>query len=1047
MALVFGLDIGTTSIGFAAIEYDQPSATGRIIKLGARIFPEARDPDGTPLNQNRRAKRMMRRQLRRRRERRRELNEALAAAGMLPKFGSPEWKIAMALDPYALRSEGLSRALEPDELGRALYHLAKRRHFRGRDLEETEDGAATSEAADEKLTSDEAAARSERDQTIQALRATGSTLGQHIHTREAPQRKRGVHALRSHVSDEFDRLWRAQAPHHPAVLTPALRAHVEDLVFAQLPVFWRLNTLGECKLMPGAPLAPKGSWLSAQRRMLEKLNNLAFAGGNAAQLLQDERDAIKSVLQTQQSMSWGGARKALEPIFQARGQSARSLKFNLELGGEPKLLGNPVEAKLASIFGDLWQDHPQKDEIRRAVHQRLWAADYGQIGKQRVVIKRQAERLVDRKKAAQTFADDFGASPEIVSQLCDLTFPTGWDAFSTDAIEQFLPKLEDGVRLGVLLAGPEKEAWRNDTFPARVKPTGEIVDRLPSPRDPEEAARIGKMRNPTVVRTQNELRKVVNNLIDFCGRKPDLIRVELARDVGKGKKEREEISLAIKRQEKRRADAAKDLRANQIAEPSHDQIEKWLLWKECGEVDPYTGDHIDFDGLFKEARFEVEHIWPRSRSLDDSFRNKTLCRKDMNARKGNQTPWELFKNREDDWAAVKQRLQGMIAKGKAPGMSPGKVKRFLTDVIPDDFASRQLNDTGYAAREAIASLKRLWPDVGPEAPVYVEAVTGRVTAHLRKLWGLNNILGDTGEKNRADHRHHAIDALVVACAHPGVTIQLARYWKAKDDLGEGGTNKPRLDPPWASIRTDAEAAAAPVIISHRVRKKVSGALHKETIFGDTKQDIQTKTGTYREFVRRKKVESLSKGEYETIRDPKVRSIMLDWLAERGGEPKKLDWSVYPRVSPDGPEIKAVRLLVRQQLVLMAPVSTGFADLGSNHHVAIFTRPDGKAEIEIVSLFEAARRLARREPVIQREREGASFVMSLAAGDTVEFPRGHEQAGLKIVQGVWASGVVVLLNHTDATGQSVWRPAASTFPRVGVRKVSVDPIGRIRSAND
>ncbi|MGO8797658.1 MAG: hypothetical protein ACLQJL_01055, partial [Roseiarcus sp.] len=67
--LIFGLDIGTTSVGFAVIEHDEAREAGKILRLGVRIFPEARDPDGTPLNQQRRAKRMMRRQLRRRRAR------------------------------------------------------------------------------------------------------------------------------------------------------------------------------------------------------------------------------------------------------------------------------------------------------------------------------------------------------------------------------------------------------------------------------------------------------------------------------------------------------------------------------------------------------------------------------------------------------------------------------------------------------------------------------------------------------------------------------------------------------------------------------------------------------------------------------------------------------------------------------------------------------------------------------------------------------------------------------------------------------------------
>jgi CRISPR-associated endonuclease Csn1 len=240
---------------------------------------------------------------------------------------------------------------------------------------------------------------------------------------------------------------------------------------------------------------------------------------------------------------------------------------------------------------------------------------------------------------------------------------------------------------------------------------------------------------------------------------------------------------------------------------------------------------------------------------------------------------------------------------------------------------------------------------------------------------------------------------------------------------------------------------AEIVVSHRVRKKVSGPLHKETVYGDTGEDTQTKTGTYREFVRRKKVEVLTKGEYDDIRDRPVREIMKAWLEDHGGDPKKINWTLYPRMGPNGPEIKRVRILVRQQMALMAPVSTGYADLGSNHHIAIYQRPDGKAEFEVVSLFEASRRLARREPVVQRKRAGAEFVMSLAPGDAVRFPLEHEKAGIKIVQGVWASGQIVLLDITDASGHTVWRPTASKLPLFGARKLSLDPIGRVRLAHD
>ncbi|MFL5286358.1 MAG: type II CRISPR RNA-guided endonuclease Cas9, partial [Rhodopila sp.] len=720
MELVFGFDIGTTSIGWAAIEHGPPYVTGRILGLGVRIFPEARDRDGTPLNQNRRQKRMVRRQLRRRRTRRRALNELLTAAGLLPPFSSEAWAEAMKAEPAGLRKQGLTEQLEPYQFGRALYHLAQRRHFKGRDLEEKPDAA---EAADEKE------AQTSRQSTLAILRSNGWTLGEYLASKGPHERQRRTHADRDSVVQEFDRLWTAQARFHPMLRDGTLRARIEDLIFAQRPVFWRLNTLGRCRFMPGEALCPKGSWLSQQRRMLEKLNNLAIVAGNIRPLTdqewQEARQAILDRLQCQASMTWPAVRTALKPLLKRRGEAGqeKTLRFNLEEGGDDKLLGNATEARLAHIFGPGWATHPHRQAIRDAVQHRLWNADYGQIGDQRVVIRPKQERQQRRSEAAQSFITDFGVSAEQASALKELKLPTGWEPFSTAALMRFMPHLEAGVRFGTLLNGSDDwAAWRASTFPNQDQPTGEVLDRLPSPVQREERERLAGLRNPTVIRVQNELRKVVNNLISVHG-KPDRIRVELAREVGKSKREREEMQDAMRRQEKRRKEAAADLRSKG-SEPSRSgrEIEKWLLWKECQGFCPYTGDPISFDALFAAGEFEVEHIWPRSRSFDDSIGNKTLCRRDVNLAKGSRTPYEAFEHRPDEWAAIRNRLQGMKASKGGYGMSLGKVKRFLAESIPDNFAARQLNDTGFAARQAVLFLKRLWPDVGVDAPVHVQVV-------------------------------------------------------------------------------------------------------------------------------------------------------------------------------------------------------------------------------------------------------------------------------------------------------------------------------------
>ena len=401
----------------------------------------------------------------------------------------------MTRDPYQLRKRAFEGdALSPHEVGRAIYHLAQRRHFKGRDIDEISDDSESENqeqnAAEKKKEKEE---KNERETTVKTLAQADTTLGAWLAERGPHERKRGVHATRKVVEKEFDEVWAPLVPEET-------REAVRDTIFSQRPVFWRKSTLGKCRFVPDAPLCPKGSWLSQQKRMLEKLNNLRFAG-NDRPLDGEERAVILERLQTQASMKWSAVKTVLKPLYKSRGEAGaeRRLTFNLQEGGEKTLLGNAVEAKLAKIFGADWPHHSRKQDIRGAVHDRIWQADYGEIG-QRVVIRPAAERRARRKAVADGFVADFDVSEEQAAQLAELKFPTGWEPFSIDALWVFLPELEDGRQFGALLNSPDWENWRNETFPDREQPTGEVMDRLPSPADKKEADRQRNLRNPTVVR-------------------------------------------------------------------------------------------------------------------------------------------------------------------------------------------------------------------------------------------------------------------------------------------------------------------------------------------------------------------------------------------------------------------------------------------------------------------------------------------------------------------------------------------------------------------
>jgi CRISPR-associated endonuclease Csn1 len=183
-----------------------------------------------------------------------------------------------------------------------------------------------------------------------------------------------------------------------------------------------------------------------------------------------------------------------------------------------------------------------------------------------------------------------------------------------------------------------------------------------------------------------------------------------------------------------------------------------------------------------------------------------------------------------------------------------------------------------------------------------------------------------------------------------------------------------------------------------------------------------------------------------VRDEAVRRVLLDHLSAANCKPEKA-YPPYPVVTPHGPEIRKVRVLTVQQKRLMVPAANGFADPANNHHIAIYRRVDGRADFAVTTLYEASLRLTRRQPVVRRERnDDARFIMSLSAGDSLRLLDGA-RAGVWIVCGVWAAGQIVLERATDAAHATTWQPTPGAILTAGGQKISIDPIGRIRPAND
>ncbi|HOV34074.1 MAG TPA: type II CRISPR RNA-guided endonuclease Cas9, partial [Candidatus Hydrogenedens sp.] len=584
---------------------------------------------------------------------------------------------------------------------------------------------------------------------------------------------------------------------------------------------------------------------------------------------------------------------------------------------------------------------------------------------------------------------------------------------------------------------------------------------------PLEEAPIGEIRNPTVTRTLAEMRKVINEIVKRYG-KPKYIRIETARDLRNTKKERETIWKNSRDLEQVREKIKQRLQSQGITNPTRSDIERYMLADECNWTCPYTGRSISFTALFgPESQFDIEHIIPLSRCMDDSFKNKTLCYHEENReRKHNQTPYEAYASNETRWNEILER----VSKFNPLKNAEEKLQRFKLhgeelEKFIDRFSSSQLNDTRYATKEAALYCGLLY---GREYRKHIFTVSGPTTALVRRMWDLNKVLGSP-EKNREDHRQHAIDAIVIALTSPAMVKNISLQAK---EIPKDEHRKDRwwrfIQPPWDTLFNEAHEKVLNIIVSHRPERKVSGRLHEETNYSPPKPgDKEGETVVHV----RKPLGSLSRGELEDIVDPIVRETVKKKLEELGTDNLKVfaepeNYPLMPNKKGLKIPIKSVRI---KKKVPVFPVGKNervrYVATDENHHIEIFETVDKKGrtvwDANVVSMFEAMQRKKKGEEIIQRklirdgkEIEGAKFLFSLCKGDMVYMKDkdGKFDYYTVVIVSEYASGAKVMffLQHYAAKSPKSWVGLTrypSTLQQSEAKKIAINALGEVQIAND
>ncbi|HET7099683.1 MAG TPA: hypothetical protein VFJ52_00920, partial [Terriglobia bacterium] len=322
--------------------------------------------------------------------------------------------------------------------------------------------------------------------------------------------------------------------------------------------------------------------------------------------------------------------------------------------------------------------------------------------------------------------------------------------------------------------------------------------------------------------------------------------------------------------------------------------------------------------------------------------------------------------------------------------------------------------------------------------------------------------GGEADKTREDHRHHAVDAVAIALTSDSTIQGLSRVATIARERAQRKLDS--LKGPWgkdlAEFVDSVRAEVDKIVVSHRVSKKVSGALHEETIYSRP-------MGEKGEARVRKPLASLTKSEVEKIADNGVRKLVRQKLEELGGiEPKKAFSNAenLPRFPSSGVVIKSVRIAKPEKTTVLGQGrARRHVISGNNHHVEIYAEVDehgkeGKWDGEVVPMSEAYKRLRAGKPVVQRDHGPlVRFKFSLAPGEVIECDDGKGGRSLWVSRGVasYESGPrLLLVPQNDARKKKdilkagfFWSPMLNPLRKLHPHKVVVNPIGEVTEAHD
>ena len=1029
MKRILGLDLGSSSIGWAVVEEHSKevisegciSDKDKIVAIGSRIIPLSTDEStqfskGQALTKNadRTKNRTQRKGYDRYQLRRALLLEKLAQLGM---YNGETLKLSK-LELWGLRAKAVHEQLSLLELGRVLCHINQKRGYRTvkADYGDKKQGAYVSQVL-------------ERHKEINEQ---GLTIGEFLYNglKVAPafRCKERIYPRIAYI-EEFDAIMSCQKAFYSNVLTDENITHIRDyIIFHQRPLKSCKHLVGRCSLERhfkeingqlrdcSPKVTPRTSPLFQVCKIWESINNICIKNkvNDVLHITLEQKQEIFNFMNTSEKLKANNLKTLL---------SIKSKEWQFGKAVGTGLQGNTTYCAIAKAIGsDKEYCHLLKFDLSTDCKEAV-DIETGEIKDVKVINTTFEQQplyelwhalysISDIDELKNTLKNKFKITNEaIIDNLCQIDFvKAGYSNKSSRAIRKVLPYLQDGMQYyeAKLMAG-----YNDTTLTKEQNMTRELAEKL-------LPIKKGELRQPVVEKILNQLINLVNALMHEHGRF-DEIRVELARELKQNREERESATKAMAKNQKQNEEIAERIQNEYGLTPTRSRIQKYKMWEESEHICIYCGKTVSAKEFLLGFGVEVEHIIPRSVIFDDSFANKVCSCSECNKEKNNRTAFDYMKTKnEGDFTAYIERINDLAERGK---ISNTKRKKLLMPAseLPTDFIERQLRESQYIAKKAKEILQTICHNV--------YSTTGSVTDFIRHLWGWDEILHTlnfnryknaglteivereiegkkieveriAGWSKRMDHRHHAVDALTIACTKQGYIQRINNLNSLKEvsfssfnDEKQNSETRQRLTRLERYIKmqphfttTEVQQAVEGIAVSFKSGKRAAstgrryiykggkricvqkgiiiprGALSEESVYGRI-QDF--KTGK-QEYVIKYKIENIAPKDLDSVIDNRIREILRTRLEQFGGKPEKA--FAEPVLDHQGCAIRSVRC--RTGLNATVPVRyneqgepIAFVKPGNNHHVAIYVDEKGKLQEHIVTFWHAVERKKYGIPTI------------------------------------------------------------------------------------